>query len=145
MLRLIDVVLIILFGIMMVTSIDDQIEVDLVQTRNLLPMPEDTRGYLMIGLSKESTYLFDYGRQVFRAKDRKRMLQIIESERDTMLLLNRQNAVGGEVAEPQVRIWADSLALCGDVELMMELCREADIACGLLTVIEEDRGMENGF
>jgi biopolymer transport protein ExbD len=138
MIRLIDVVLIILFGIMMITSIDDQFEVRLVQTANLLPMPEETRGYVMVGLAENSEFLFNYGKVVLNGRDKARMVDLVRREKETIIAENRR--LGGEQAkmEPQVRIWADSTARCGDVRLLMDVCKEADIACGLLTVKEVD-------
>ncbi|MCA9786879.1 MAG: hypothetical protein KDC10_04015 [Calditrichaeota bacterium] len=140
MLRLIDVVLIVLFAVMMITSINDQFEVRLVQTSNMLPMPEDARGFIMVGLGENSSFLFKFGREVYGRADREKMLEEILAEKEAILQHNREQTGQQASMEPQVRIWADSLARCEDIKLLVDICRQAEIACGLLTVKQREKG-----
>ena len=132
MLRLIDIILIILFGFLMITSIDDQIEVDLVDTNFLKEMSEEKRGYLMVGLDRGSNFIFDYGKVVLHRSEREKMVEFLQKEKEDLMAENRARFQEMGV-EPQVRIWADSLALSGDIDFIISVCREVDIECGLLT------------
>jgi len=140
MLRLIDIVLNVLFGILMITSIDNQMPVKLVQTSHLAELQKDASGYIMIGLTSNDSFLFDFGKQAFTLKDRSAMLARIKQDKERIEANNKATGkVGRRKAQPQVRIAADSLAKCGDVALMMDICRSLDIPCGLLTVKDDGK------
>jgi len=132
MIRLIDVVLIVLFGMLMISSIDEQIKVRLVGTENLAEMESNPQGYVMVGVSDTGQFLLEYGKREYSHTDRSEIRENIISEYKRL----KDNYESGITdVEPQVRIWADSLARSADIQVVIDICKELNYPSGILTRI----------
>lgn len=137
MLRLIDVVLNVLFGILMVTSIENQMHVNLVKTSHLDEMSKDASGYIMIGLTDTDSFLFDFGKQAFSISELEEIKLRVKKDKEKIDANNRSAGVKlDRQALPQMRIVVDSLASCGNVALLMGISRDLKIPCGVVTVVD---------
>lgn len=120
MLRLIDIVMIILFGFISISHIDKQVDVELPRVKYFPLEPPDYENWLVLGVHHDGFYTVDYGSK--RIDDQ----EVLQGWLQEQSLQNR---------DLRVRIRADRDAPMGMIRQVVDICTEEEIPLSLEMIL----------
>jgi len=126
LIRLIDIVLIILFGFISISHIDRQVGVEMPRVKYLPQEPPDFENWLVIGVYPDGSYSGDYGNIEFAYLE---------------ALFGYINEVRKENQSIKIRIRADRNAPVGALRPLVAFCDESRLSVALDMVLQDkERG-----